>query len=494
MASNRVLIALVAIATPLIAVICGSRSVLGQASAPAPPRNVRVVTDATFNANDWTQFRRDAQRTAATKQELRGPLTLRWQKGFSEWPHVFAEPAIVQGRVYLANMDGVLTCLDAASGATLWTFATGAAITTTTAVVDGRVHVVNLKGRLVTLSTSGTPLWEYTVAGAVYASPAVQDGLVLFGTVSGLFYAFDAAAGGAGPRWVYDAGATIDVAPVVVGNSVIFAAENMKAVALRLSDGALLWSSSLPGARTWNGHPVASLATNKVYFSTVTEFVEQGSSHREVVEMYDFMNRTGPLSSLAAYVDQFIGQNRTHLQPAVVLDAATGQTVTRYTVAPDDTVINGLPFNSWYWGSIRPALWQGSKLLLQSMWRNIIVDLTTNRIYQPNASQTQTKHFVRGDEQVPLTIGGNRAYGGIGRNVAFLNLADGSRGNLLGVFGSEAEDSTPLNPPLASDHYLTFPGTGYVDRNGVFIVANGRGYFVQYGWIYCFDGTVVTVP
>jgi hypothetical protein len=91
---------------------------------------------------------------------------------------------------------------------------------------------------------------------------------------------------------------------------------------------------------------------------------------------------------------------------------------------------------------------------------------------------------------VPTSIGGNRAYGGIGGNIAYLNLTDGARGNLLGIFGSETADLTPLTAPLSGSHYMMFPGDGYSDRNGTFIVANGRGYFVQYGWVYCFDGTV----
>ena len=93
-----------------------------------------------------------------------------------------------------------------------------------------------------------------------------------------------------------------------------------------------------------------------------------------------------------------------------------------------------------------------------------------------------------------MSIGGNRSYGGIGGNVAYLNLGDGSRGNLLGTFGSESADATPMTAPLASSHYMSFPGDGYSDRNGTFIVANGRGYFVQYGWVYCFDGVVTTTP
>jgi len=316
---------------------------------------------------------------------------------------------------------------------------------------------------------------------------------MFFGTVGGTFYAFDTANGAGGPRWSYPVGATIDTAPVVIGGAVAFAAENMRAYALNVGSGALLWSTPLTGNRTWNGHPVASLTTDRIYFSTLAEFMQETSTNRETVDMFAFMSRTGTLSSVAVWADAFVGANRSKLQSAVVVDATTGQPVTQYTVAPDNAVIGGLPFNNWYWGSIRPALWQGSKLYLQTMWRNVIVDLATNRISQPNADQLQTKHFVRGDEQVPVSIGGNRAYGGIGTNAAYLNLTTGARGNLYGVFGSESADFSPMTAPVSSSHYISFPGDGASDRNGTFIVANGRAYFIQYGWVYCFDGTVTTV-
>jgi outer membrane protein assembly factor BamB len=443
---------------------------------------------------DWPQFRHDAQRTAATHQELSGHLTIRWKRGFNQWPNVFAELAVAQGRVYFANMDGIITAMNGDTGNVLWSYDTGAPIPTTPAVIDGRVHVLNMKGRLLTFDTDGHILWDYTVPGDVYANPVVDGGRVFFGSVSGTFYAFDAANGGAGPVWTYQAGATIDTAPVIINGLVVFSAENMHAIALRMSDGAPVWTASLPGARSWNGHPVASVSTNKIYFSVLNEFNEPSSTYREVFSMYDFANRTGPLSQMLAFADQFISQNRAGLTPAVILDASTGQAVGSFTVAPDNSKINGLPFTSWYWGTIRPALWQGNKLFLQSMYRNILIDLDSNTIYQPNADQNQTRQFVRGDEQVPTSIGGNHVYGGIGINVASLNLVDGTRTNVLGHYGNESDDATPLTAPLAASHYLTAPADGYADAIGTLVVANGHAYYEQYGWVYCLDGTVTSLP
>jgi hypothetical protein len=443
--------------------------------------------------HDWPQFRHDAQRTGATLEELNGDLAIRWKRGFSAWPNVFAELAVVQGRIYLANTDGKITCLNGDNGEVLWEYDTGAPILTTPAVLYNRVHVLNLKGRLVTLDTNGQLLWKYDVGHDVYANPVVARGRVFFGTVDGMFYAFDSANGGGGPLWSYKAGAMIDAAPTEIAGTIIFAAENMQAYALRTADGALLWTAKLPGARTWNGHPVASTATGKVFISTIPEFYEPNSAHR--YHLYEDPKSTdGPLGTVMSYVDQFVAQNPDGLYGGVILDTTTGQPITHFSVAPDNRVINGIPFPIMYWGSIRPALWQGDKLLLQSHRRHILIDLTTNRLYQPNTDQQPTGYFARGDEQTPTSIGGDRAYGGIGKNVASLDLKTGIFNNLLGSYGNEQDDFTPLTQPLSDDHYIPLPGDGGSDRIGSLIVANGHAYYMQYGWLYCFDGVVTPKP
>lgn len=456
-----------------------------------PSPTVGTQLPPPVGSGEWTQFRGDAQHTAATNLQLGGNLTIRWKRSFAAWPHVFSELVITGGRVYLANTDGKVTCLNGTTGDTCWEFDTGAPIVTTPATANGRLHVVNVKGRVVTLDlVTGQKLWEYTVPGGVYASPALTGGKLFFGTVLGVFYAFDAAQGGNGPAWTYNVGAMIDTAPVELNGKIIFAAESMKAYALNAANGQLVWSTSLPGSRTWNGHPVASVSTDRVYFSVLNEFYQETQTYREVADTYTIEKNNSSLSNVISYMDSFIGQNRTALQPGVILVGSTGQTITDFTISPSNTHVSGLPFTHYYWGSIRPALWQGYKLYIQGLWRNILVDMQTNRIYQPNADGAAPKYFVRGDEQVPTTIGGNRAYGGIGINVAYLDLNTGVRGNVLGNYGSETNDSTPLTAPISTEHYISFPGDGYTENIGAFIVANSHGYYAQYGWVYCFDGTV----
>jgi hypothetical protein len=51
------------------------------------------------------------------------------------------------------------------------------------------------------------------------------------------------------------------------------------------------------------------LTTDRIYFSTLAEFMQETSTNRETVDMFAFMSRTGTLSSVAVWADAFVGAN-----------------------------------------------------------------------------------------------------------------------------------------------------------------------------------------
>ena len=447
-------------------------------------------TQVDQNQDQWTQFRHDAQHTAATPGELQPPISIRWKVGFEAWPHVFAELAVADNRVYVANTDGILTSIDADTGDIVWQVDSGAALITTPIVNGDQIYLVNIQGDPQAYARDGSALWQYSIGEGVYASPLFYEGILYLGSVGGTFYAFDPFAIEKEPIWQVFIGAMIDSAPIGMDGKIVFSAEDLHAYALDAFTGELIWRSALPGVRSWNGHPVASVKTNRVYFSVINEFFQPSSSYREVFDMFLFDNRQAPLIDLITEAQEFIAQNPERLTPAVILDAASGERIDEYSVLPTKTKISSLTFNAWYWGSIRPALWQGDKLFLQSMQRSLLLDLNQSSILQIHPAGNRNGHFVRGDEQVPISIGGNKVYGGIGGNIAEIDLRNGFQNILLGRQGEEELDKTPLTPPLIDDydqHYLTMPGDGYTDRIGTFIVVKGRGYYQQYGWVYCFN-------
>ncbi|GAB4110319.1 MAG: hypothetical protein Fur005_01580 [Roseiflexaceae bacterium] len=453
--------------------------------AAAPTSFVYAPLIVKPSDDGWFQFRHDAQRTGATLNAISGPLQVRWKQGFEAWPAVFAELTVADGRVFVANTDGIVTALDAQSGTKLWEYDTGATILSTPAIANSQIHVVNITGRVVALSTAtGGLIWEKQLGVGVYASPALVSDRLLIGTMAGTMLALSTSNGN--QLWSFSANGAIDAAPAVAGGRVFFAAADMQAYALELSSGSLIWQADLPGARSWNAHPVASESAGKVFFSPMPEIYQPTSTHREVIDMYLFEDATGALDSIATTADDFIDANRQRLQPAVIYNTSDGSEVTNFSL-PSGGTLTALPFSSWYWGSIRPVLWQGNKLVLQSMWRTIIVDLNSKQVYQPNANQQQTGQFVRGDEQVPISLAGNQLFGGIGTSVSTLNLTNGQRSTIFGRSGEEGADFTPITAPLSSEAQHVFAGNGASDRIGTLIVVDGLAYYQQYGWVYCFE-------
>jgi eukaryotic-like serine/threonine-protein kinase len=87
-------------------------------------------------------------------------------------------------------------------GKVKWTFATGAAVTSSAAVVDGTVYIGSDDHYLYALvESSGKLRWKFKTGDRVSSSPAVSGGMVFFGSYDGNLYAIDAASGAA--KWKF---------------------------------------------------------------------------------------------------------------------------------------------------------------------------------------------------------------------------------------------------------------------------------------------------
>jgi outer membrane protein assembly factor BamB len=94
--------------------------------------------------------------------------------------------------LYVADRNGVLTALDAADGATRWTYETGSDIRATPAQgPDGMLYVGTEDERVLAIAPGGTLRWYAVLRGAVRAPPVVAaDGTLYVATMSGRLYAF----------------------------------------------------------------------------------------------------------------------------------------------------------------------------------------------------------------------------------------------------------------------------------------------------------------
>ena len=138
-------------------------------------------------AENWPVFRHDNQRSAVSAEELKLPLGAAWTRTSvhppqGAWPLPAAQnvyrhmrnlqatrasdtafhPVVAGGKLYYgSSADDTLYCVDVASGATLWWFATEGPIRLAPAVAGGKVYVGSDDGRVYCLdAATGRLIWK----------------------------------------------------------------------------------------------------------------------------------------------------------------------------------------------------------------------------------------------------------------------------------------------------------------------------------------------
>jgi outer membrane protein assembly factor BamB len=128
-----------------------------------------------------------------------------------------SSPAVAEGKVVTLGVDGVLSCLDAATGKVLW-------------------RKNDFKGTLPQFFTSSSPILVNGVC-------IVQLG----GERSGAVVAYDLATGNEKWRWTGDGTAYASPVLLAVGDTKAIVAETAaKIVAVGITDGKLLWETPFP--------------------------------------------------------------------------------------------------------------------------------------------------------------------------------------------------------------------------------------------------------
>lgn len=158
-------------------------------------------------------------------------------------------PAIQGGRLYVADAEGTVFALNAATGKVQWQRETGLPFSGGPDV-DGRYMTLGSgNGDLVALSLQdGTPLWNARVDSEVLSVPRIAGSTVLVHTLHDSVYAFDIASGD--QRWKYDYPAPIltlrgSSSPVIAGDTTIVGISGGKLINLEIETGLPLWETTV---------------------------------------------------------------------------------------------------------------------------------------------------------------------------------------------------------------------------------------------------------
>jgi outer membrane protein assembly factor BamB len=189
-------------------------------------------------------------------------------------------------RLFVTTLDGILYCLDKASGAEIWRFEARYPIHSSPATDGktvvfgcdhGNLYAVDLEtGKLkwefrtdrsifVTPSiyrecvffgsmdktfyslhlSDGKLVWKYVAGGRIYGTSAFSEDLVMFGATDGILYALRVEDGSV--AWKFSATSIINSSPVVSGRYVYFGSLDKKLYALDSFSGALKWEYDVKG-------------------------------------------------------------------------------------------------------------------------------------------------------------------------------------------------------------------------------------------------------
>jgi len=138
----------------------------------------------------------------------------------------FTSPAYTNGRLFIGNDGGNLSCINASDGTLDWVHHVDGRIRTTPLIVDDRIIFswASYSGNIVTDGwlragdMNGTLLWENHIGGTI-SSPAADGNLLFVANNEGWLkcYSLDG-----DMKWEYRANGPIQSSPAVTGNGVVF--------------------------------------------------------------------------------------------------------------------------------------------------------------------------------------------------------------------------------------------------------------------------------
>ncbi len=169
------------------------------------------------------------------------------------------------GKIFVTSPHAEVLALDAKSGAILWRVPNTSPVRAAPTVADGRLYILNISNQLDVLDVEcGKTLWNHAgiteFAGLLgTASPAVSNGVVVVTYSSGEIFALKAENGH--QLWTETLSSTrrpdslsslshIRALPVVDKNSVIIVGHNQKMASYDLIRGERKWERHIGGTRT----------------------------------------------------------------------------------------------------------------------------------------------------------------------------------------------------------------------------------------------------
>lgn len=203
--------------------------------------------------------------------------TEKWKEPYQVAGEIQASPLVVGGKVFIAAADRVYA-IDAQVGKSVWmqTNQNNGRVSVKSFHAYGRVWVKpevdetastlyfgTLDREFYAVDTaSGDLKWKFSVGGAILTTPLVYKGKIYFGSFDGNLYALDAVsrekglAFPAGGEWAYKVEDWIWSGPIRDGNNIYFATTGGRVYALNAITGKSVWPSPFEISSRFKSSPV----------------------------------------------------------------------------------------------------------------------------------------------------------------------------------------------------------------------------------------------
>jgi outer membrane protein assembly factor BamB len=197
-----------------------------------------IDTKAGNASQDWPVFRGNAQSTGVATSTLPEKLELLWKYPVENGAFE-ATPVVVDGVVYVGDLDGTFYAIDLHSGQPRWKFikpVEKASFNSAAAVRDGRVYVGDVDGNFYCLDVkSGDKLWAAKAEGEINSAANFHKDNVLFGSQDATLYCLNAKTGER--QWTHTIGDQIRCSPTVIEDRCFLAGCDGKLHIINLNDG-----------------------------------------------------------------------------------------------------------------------------------------------------------------------------------------------------------------------------------------------------------------
>jgi outer membrane protein assembly factor BamB len=212
---------------------------------------------------DATVALADAKAPSAEVDAIRQPVA-GWE--FHAEGPITSSPAVVDGRVVFGSRDSTLYCLQAATGEVAWTTSVGSGMGSSPCIVDGTCFVGTYDGKLVACDfETGKRRWSASTRGRIVSSPCVVGSNVIVGSYDRGIHAYDRETGE--KRWTVTTQGIVRASPEPIG---------FDGVVIGSVDGTIYCLQGDTGAVRWK-HKTASAFVAAASFDPASDRVVIGS-------------------------------------------------------------------------------------------------------------------------------------------------------------------------------------------------------------------------